>query len=262
MLMEVSGNRSMKTYPMVSLILTSYNCKENIGHTLRSIEEQDYPHIEVIVVDGGSADGTVEIIKNYAEKTRFGCKWISQKDEGIYDAMNKGYKLSNGDIIAFFNDLFLKDNVVSLMVDAIVNENADGAHADLVYAVGDRIKRYWHMGDGDIRQGWMPGHPTLYLKREVYEKYGLYDISYKCAADYEFMVRILKDDEIKLVYVPVVIIKMFYGGTSNQGLSNYLVSLREGHRALVSNGVRRAMWIDFQRTFRVYMQFVKAHMYK
>ena len=87
-------------------------------------------------------------------------------------------------------------------------------------------------------------------------------LSYKCAADYEFMVRILKEDEIKLAYVPAVIIKMFYGGTSNQGLSNYLISLKEGHRALVSNGVRRAMWIDLQRTFRVYMQFVRAHMYK
>ena len=169
----------MKMCPRVSLILTSYNCRENIEQTLKSIERQDYPQIEVIIVDGGSTDGTVEIVKEYADKTKYNCKWISEKDKGIYDAMNKGYMLSQGDIIAFFNDLFLKCDAVSIMVNAIINENADGAHADLVYADGDKVKRYWHMGTGNIRQGWMPGHPALYLRREVYEKYGLYDISYK-----------------------------------------------------------------------------------
>lgn len=252
----------MKMNPKVSLILTSYNCRENIKQTLKSIEKQDYPQVEVVIVDGGSTDGTVETIKKYAEKTKYSCKWISEKDNGIYDAMNKGYGLSQGDIIAFFNDLFLKRNAVSLMVNAIINENADGAHADLVYAVDNKVKRYWHMGEGNIRQGWMPGHPTLYLKREVYERFGLYDISYKCSADYEFMVRILKDNAIKLAYVPVTTIKMFYGGTSNQSFSNYLVSLKEGHRALVSNGVRWAWWIDFRRTVRVYIQFIKGYLYR
>lgn len=252
----------MKTYPKVSLILTSYNCRDNIKCTLKSIEKQDYPQIEVVVVDGGSSDGTMEIIKEYAQKTKFDCKWVSEKDKGIYDAMNKGYKLSHGDIIAFFNDLFLRHDAVSLMVNAITDKKADGAHADLIYAVGDRVKRYWHMGEGSIRQGWMPGHPTLYLKREIYERFGLYDTDYKCSADYEFMVRILKDNEVRLVYVPHVIIKMFYGGTSNQSLGSYLVSLKEGHRALVNNGVRWALWTDFRRTVKVYMQFIKAYAYR
>lgn len=101
----------------------------------------------------------------------------------------------------------------------------------------------------------MPGHPTLFLKREVYERYGSYDISYRCAADYEFMVRFLKDENNRLMYVPEVLIAMYYGGTSNAGLRNYLVSFKEGYQALKKNGVRHPLWITLKRTIRVLRQF-------
>jgi len=245
----------------VSLILTSYNCKENIIRTLKSIEKQDYPAIEVVIADGASTDGTVEIIKRFEKESKYKCRFVSEKDKGIYDAMNKGFGLSTGEIVAFFNDLFLLPNAVSLMVEAIEKENCDGAHADLIYAEDDKVKRYWKMGQGNIRQGWMPGHPTLYLKREVYEKYGLYNTDYTCSADYEFMVRMLKDGTVRLAYVPVTIIRMYYGGTSTSSAGSYLVSVREGHQALKKNGVRPAWWIDFRRTLKVLKQFKNAKRY-
>ena len=251
-----------KNKTKVSLILTSYNCNENIQRTLSSIEAQDYPNIEVIIADGLSTDGTIESIKKFEKQTKYTCKWISEKDNGIYDAMNKGYALSTGEIIAFFNDLFLMPDAVSLMVKAIESGEYDGAHADLIYATDKEVKRYWKMGQGKIRQGWMPGHPTLYLKREVYEQYGVYDCSYKCSADYEFMIRILKDNAIKLAYVPVTIIRMFYGGTSTESAGSYVVSLKEAHRALKENGVKGAWWIDIRRTGKVFMQFLRANRFK
>lgn len=250
-----------KTNKKVSLILTTYNCKENLIKTLESIEKQDYPEIEVIIKDGGSKDGTLDVIAEYQENSHNQVKWEAKPDKGIYDAMNQGYALSSGDIIVCFNDVFTEIDVVSKMVAKMSSINLKtgkeyvGVHADLVYADGDKIIRKWHMGEGSIRQGWMAGHPTLFLRKEIYEKYGLYDTSFRIAADYEFMIRFLKNEENQLAYLPETIVSMFYGGTSSGGLSNYLLSLKEGHRALTKNNVKFAGVIDVKRTFRVLKQF-------
>lgn len=243
----------------VSLILTTYNCKDNLNITLNSIEKQDYPNIEVIIKDGNSHDGTLEIIKEYQQRSRFQVKWKTERDTGIYDAMNQGYHMSSGEVIVFFNDVFVDSFVVSKMINKLdESENCVGVHADLVYADGEKIVRRWKMGEGKINQGWMPGHPTLFLKREIYEKYGLYDTSFKISADYEFMIRFLKDDINQIAYLPETIVSMFYGGTSSGGISNYLLSLKEGHRSLKKNKIPNACLIDIQRTLRVLFQFVKA----
>lgn len=250
-----------KANKKVSLILTTYNCKENLKKTLRSIEKQDYSEIEVIIKDGGSNDGTLDVISEYQKKSKNVVKWETKPDSGIYDAMNQGYALSSGDIVVCFNDVFTKADVISKMVAKMTSINPKtgkeyaGAHADLVYSDGDKIIRKWHMGEGRIRQGWMAGHPTLFLKREIYEKYGLYDTSFKIAADYEFMIRFLKDEKNQLAYLPETIVSMFYGGTSSGGLSNYLLSLKEGHRALTINSIKNACIIDLKRTVRVLKQF-------
>lgn len=243
----------------VSLILTTYNSKNNLKQTLESIEDQDYPNIEVVIKDGGSSDGTVEVIKEYAKESKHTVTWETKPDTGIYDAMNQGYQLSTGDVIVFFNDVFTESAVVTKMVSLIENTpDCVGAHADLVYKDGDRVVRKWCMGKGSIHHGWMPGHPTLFLKREIYEKYGLYKTDFKISADYEFMIRFLKDKDNRLAYLPETIVSMFYGGTSSGGLSNYLLSLKEGHRALRMNKVRWASYIDVRRTIKVLKQFVKA----
>ena len=242
----------------VSLILTTYNSAENLARTLESIEQQDYPQIEVNIKDGGSTDDTLRIIKEYESKSRYRVKWTSSPDRGIYDAMNQGYALAEGDIIVFFNDLFLHPDVVSQMVKTIEdNSQCVGAHADLVYADETKVVRYWKMGpQKSLYLGWMPGHPTLFLKREIYEKYGLYNPEYRIAADYEFMIRFLKDKENRLAYLPRTIIRMYYGGTSTSDTGSYLKSLREGHQALKENGVNGAFLIDFLRTCRVLLQFI------
>ena len=245
----------------VSLILTTFNCSKNLQKTLSSIEIQDYPNIEVIIKDGGSTDDTLEIIKDYARESKITVIWTSQKDFGIYDAMNQGYKLCSGEIIAFFNDIFLKKEAISLLVNKLeeinpyTGQSYVGVHADLVYMNGEQVIRKWKMGEGSIDQGWMPGHPTLFLKREIFEKYGLYDTSYRISGDYEFIVRFLKDKENKLAYLPETVVSMFYGGTSSNGVGSYIVSLREGHKALKKNSIRFPWLIDLKRIIRFLKQF-------
>ena len=231
----------------VSLILTTFNSKDNLKKTLESIEYQDYPYVEVVIKDGGSTDGTLDVIKQYKEYSRYAVGYESKPDTGIYDAMNQGYTMCSGDVIVFFNDVFVEPSVISKMVALIENNRqCVGAHADLVYKDDKRVVRKWHMGEGDIYHGWMPGHPT----------YGLYRTDFKISADYEFMIRFLKEGENKLAYLPETIIAMFYGGTSSGGIRNYLLSLKEGHRALKLNGIKRVYYIDFRRILRVLMQFI------
>lgn len=242
---------------LVSLILTTFNCKENLETTLASIEAQDYPQIEVVIKDGGSTDGTLDVIKNYEKNSRFTVKWVSVGDKGLYNAMNQGLSLATGKIILFFNDKFTHSDVISKCMALMEREQTDGVHGDLVYAEDGIVRRYWKMGKGKIRTGWMPGHPTLFLKREIYDKFGGYDDSYKCSADYEFMVRILKDNQLRLSYVPEILVEMYYGGTSTEGAGAYGTSILEAHRALASNKVWFAWWIVFLRTLRTIPQFIK-----
>lgn len=245
----------------VSLLVTVYNVKKTLPITLRSIEEQDYPDLEVVIVDGGSTDGTVELIQAFAARMEgrqdLSVRWVSETDDGLYDAMNKAFRMSTGDVVAVCNDKLCKPNAVSKFIAALEQGGAGcvGVHADLVYVEGERVIREWRMGQGRISEGWMPGHPTLFLRRAVYEKYGAYDTSYRCAADYEFMVRFLKEPENKLAYVPEILVAMFYGGTSNAGIKNYLVSFKEGYLALRKNGVPHPLWITLRRSLRVVLQF-------
>ncbi len=245
----------------VSLLVTVYNAEKVLPLTLESIEKQDYPDLEVVIVDGASTDGTVGCIEEFAARTAartgLSVRWVSEPDNGLYDAMNKAYRMSGGDVIAVCNDRLCGPSAVSWLVEALERggPRCVGAHADLVYVEGERVIRKWHMGEGSIAQGWMPGHPTLFLRRAVYEKYGLYDTTYRCAADYEFMVRFLKEKDNELAYVPEVLVAMFYGGTSNAGLKNYLVSFREGYAALRKNGVAHPLFITLRRTLRVLLQF-------
>ena len=240
----------------VSIITTTYNDSANLRKTIQQVEAQDYENIEYIIVDGASKDDTLQVIAE--AKERFGDRlvWISEKDSGIYDAINKGLRLATGDFIGLCFDQFAAPDVVSKMVAIMEKEGTDGVHGDLNYVDGEKIVRKWRQGQGNIRTGWMPGHPTLYLRKEVYETYGLYKTDYRISADYEYMIRILKDGKVKLSYIPEVLIKMAHGGTSTNGLGAYLEGLKEGHRALKENGVKFAFVTDLLRILRVLRQFV------
>ena len=240
----------------VSIITTTYNDSAALRNTIAQIKAQDYPNIEYIIVDGASKDDTIDVIREAEEYFGERLIWISEKDKGIYDAINKGLKLATGDIIGTCFDRFASSDVISKMVSIMEKEGTDGVHGDLNYMDGEKIVRKWRNGQGNIRTGWMPGHPTLYLKKEVYEKYGMYKTDYRISADYEYMIRILKDNQVKLSYIPEVLIKMTHGGTSTNSLGAYLEGMKEGHRASKENGVKFVFVTDMLRTLRVLKQFL------
>ncbi len=247
----------MKSLPKVSVITTTYNDAANLKRIMEQVAGQDYENLEYIIVDGGSTDGTKELIERIQKRLPGKVRWISESDQGIYDALNKGIRLATGDIIGCCFDRFADKNVLSRMVEVMEREKTDGVHGDLYYMDGERIVRRWHQGQGSIRSGWMPGHPTLYLRREVYETFGGYKTNYRIAADYEFMVRILYQKKVTLSYLPEILIYMSHGGTSTNSLGAYVQSLLEGHKALKENGVRFAWVTDILRTVRVLKQFVQ-----
>lgn len=249
----------------ISIITTTYQDVNHLKKVVEGIKNQDYPRLEYIIVDGGSTDGTVEYLKELEKDFSYGwpereVKWISEKDNGIYDALNKGIRMATGDIIGPMFDKFSNPHVLSDMVSVIEKEGTDGVHGDLYYVdEQDNPIRKWKMGNiKTIRDGWMPAHPTLYLKKEVYDKFGVYKTNYRIAADYEYMIRILKDNQVRLSYIPEVLVHMFYGGTSSGGLKNYILSFQEGKRALEENQMKGAFFITVKRTLIVLMQFVKA----
>ena len=246
----------MNTFPKVSVVTTTYNDIENLKRILAEVKKQTYPNIEHIIVDGGSTDGTVDLLKELEEKEPGRISWMSEKDNGIYDAINKGICMATGDIVGCCFDRYADEGVLMRMVEIIEKEGTDGVHGDLCYMDGDRIVRKWHQGQGVIRSGWMPGHPTLYLKKEVYDRFGLYRTDYRISGDYEFMVRILYRKEVTLSYLPEILIYMSHGGTSTNSLRAYVESMMEGHRALVENHVPFAWVTDLCRVVRVLSQFV------
>ena len=246
----------MNTFPKVSVVTTTYNDIENLKRILAEVKKQTYPNIEHIIVDGGSTDGTVDLLKELEEKEPGRISWMSEKDNGIYDAINKGICMATGDIVGCCFDRYADEGVLMRMVEIMEKEGTDGVHGDLCYMDGDRIVRKWHQGQGVIRSGWMPGHPTLYLKKEVYDKFGLYRTDYQISGDYEFMVRILYRKEVTLSYLPEILIYMSHGGTSTNSLGAYVESMMEGHRALVENHVPFAWVTDLCRVVRVLSQFV------
>lgn len=246
----------MNTFPKVSVVTTTYNDIENLKRILAEVKKQTYSNIEHIIVDGGSTDGTVDLLKELEEKEPGRISWMSEKDNGIYDAINKGICMATGDIVGCCFDRYADEGVLMRMVEIMEKEGTDGVHGDLCYMDGDRIVRKWHQGQGVIRSGWMPGHPTLYLKKEVYDRFGLYRTDYRISGDYEFMVRILYRKEVTLSYLPEILIYMSHGGTSTNSLGAYVESMMEGHRALVENHVPFAWVTDLCRVVRVLSQFV------
>jgi glycosyltransferase len=227
----------------VSIITISYNSAETIEDTIKSVVSQDYPNIEYIIIDGASKDETLTIVGQYKDKI---AKVISEKDKGIYDAMNKGVDHATGDIIGILNsdDYYYDESVISEVVRLFEQEQTDGLYADLVYvdrADPDRVIRYWKSGsykDGKFLRGWMPPHPTFFVKREVYEKYGLYSTDLRSAADYEFMLRVIHKHKISLSYMPRILTKMRVGGMSNVSLKNRWRANMEDRRAWKINGLK------------------------
>jgi len=239
----------------VSIITATYNSERTILDTLNSLENQTYKDIEYIIVDGASNDKTVELIKK--NSTRI-AKIISEQDQGIYDALNKGIKTATGDVVGFLHsdDLFASDTVIENIVSKFKSTNSDAVYGDLKYVSQNdtsKVIRLWKSGEfklSRIKLGWMPPHPTFFMKRDLYNQFGSFDLSFKIAADYDSLLRYLWVNRISMAYLPEVLTLMRVGGASNRSLANIIQKTKEDIRALSKNKVpvlRSIIWKNLSK---------------
>lgn len=234
----------------ISLITATWNSAESITETIRSIKEQtiNRANLEWVVVDGDSSDNTVEVIKNSGVEPD---QLVSERDRGIYDALNKGVRLATGDIVGFLHadDFLAAPDVLQHILERFENRAIDALYGDLQYVrkSGDNfaLVRHWKSGSysrGKLKWGWMPPHPALYLKKSLYENAPLsegefFDTSFSCAADYDFMMRILSKHDVVPDYLPEVIVKMQLGGTSNRSLKHIIRKSKEDWEVIRRNEI-------------------------
>ncbi len=215
----------------ISIITVCFNSEKTIKDTLISVSNQKNVDVEHVLIDGASKDGTLDIIKNHHKVS----KLISEPDNGIYDAMNKGINLATGEIIGTLNadDFYYDDNVLKEVKEVFLDPSIEACYGDLVYIKQDDISqtvRFWKSNDyknGLFKSGWMPAHPTFFVRKNVYERLGGFKLDYKIAADFELLFKFIEQNKIKTKYIPKVMVKMRLGGTTNKSFKNIWVQNRE-----------------------------------
>ncbi len=244
----------------ITIITVSYNSASTIENTIKSVLGQTHSDREYIVVDGGSTDGTVDIIKRFGDKIS---NWVSERDGGIYNAMNKGIRMATGDVIGVLNsdDVYAGEDSLAYLAEAFAIHKVDSCYSDLVYVDQDlgRVVRYWKSGEytaGRFREGWHPPHPTFFVKKALYDRYGLFNTCYKIAADYEIMLRFLERYGASVRYIPEVTVKMRVGGASNRSVSNIAKANLEVRRAWVDNGLKPPPFIFIRKPLSKIKQLV------
>lgn len=277
----------------ISIITATYNSTAHIAACLASVNSQSYKNIEHIIVDGASTDNTLEMIKTTKNRV---AQLISEPDHGIYDALNKGIRLATGDIIGFLHadDTFASPTTIEAIAKEFNSSNQnistkstkrkefsplsgemsgisgqrgeaphqiDGVYGNLVFTNAEnKIVRTWQskpFHPKNVRHGWMPPHPTLFLRKEVYEKHGLFDTSFKIAGDYDFMLRVMTDPEMRLRYLPEVITRMRVGGASTGSVKGLLLKMQEDIRALRNNGFKYPLAILAAKNLRKLPQLLQ-----
>src|SRR5579871_1013265 len=245
----------------ISIITATYNSAATIKDTLQCIQKQDYPFIEHIIIDGNSVDETLKIVSEFSHIT----KVISEKDNGIYYAMNKGISAATGDVIGILNsdDIYTNDFILSRLAREFADESIDVVYADLQYVKHndfDKVVRTWKTGSFNKKKfyyGWMPPHPTFFVRKKVYEEIGLFDLSLHSAADYEFMLRALLKYEMPVHYIPEILVKMRAGGVSNATFKNRIKANREDRMAWKINGLQPYFFTLYAKPIRKIPQFIK-----
>ena len=246
----------------ISLLTVSYNSASTIGDTIQSVIAQDYPDIEYIIVDGNSNDGTQEIIQSYQHKVS---KWISEPDQGIYEAMNKAIKLATGDVVGIINsdDFYADNNVLSKVAEKLNEASVDAVYGDLVYVDPNNLKRVVRKYSSrnwkpeKFAWGFMPAHPTFFVKRSCYEKAGLFKTDYKIAADYEMLIRLLYVHRVTHAYIPENLVVMRKGGVSSNGINSNIILNREILRACLENGISTNYVKIYSKYFRKVFELFK-----
>lgn len=228
----------------ISIVTATYNRAKTLRETLDSVLAQTHRDIEHIIVDGGSTDGTVELIKEYEARYNGRLKWVSEKDKGVYDAMNKGMKMATGDLVGFLNsdDLYSDSHVLEDINRTMENTDVDCVFGDLILVSQNdttKVVRYWNGSPyrpGIFKKGWQPAHPTFYMKREFLEIHGGFDISIEVSADFDLMFRYLEIHHLKSSYIPRVLVRMRVGGESNGEFMNVVRGNMNILRCFRNNG--------------------------
>ena len=247
---------------VISIITVSYNNSETIEDTILSVASQSYPVIEHIIIDGVSTDGTISLIKKHTNKI---AKFISEPDNGIYDAMNKGISFASGDIVGFLNadDVYHDNDCLSTVINEFKKKNVDSVFADVVYVQPNnlnKVVRYYCSAKFLPRKftyGFMPAHPTFFAKRECYKQYGSFKTDYKIAADYEMLVRFLYVHKITYSYIPNVLVRMRKGGTSTKNLKSNWILNKEIVRACAENGIKTNLFKVHLKYFTKSLQLIR-----
>lgn len=246
----------------ISIVTVTYNSAATVEATLASVVAQDHEDIEYIIVDGRSSDNTLEIVDKYKHRIS---KVISEKDSGIYDALNKGIALATGEIVGIIHsdDFYVHDKVLSRVAEEF-RKGVDSVYADLQYVNRDntdKVIRHWRSGkyrEGIFLAGWMPPHPTFFIKKDCYDKYGSFNTILKSAADYELMLRMLHKHKISTAYIPEVIVKMRVGGKSNASWMNRINANREDRLAWKLNGLEPGLLTLTFKPLSKIRQFLKV----
>lgn len=245
----------------ISIITVTFNSASTLEQTILSVIDQSYSNIEYIIIDGGSTDDTLQIIEKYKNKIS---KVISEKDKGLYDALNKGIKMATGDVIGFLHsdDIYINKQVIEKYATLFTKVSCDAVYADLFYVDRnnlDKITRKWKSvtySEGAFINGWMPPHPTFFVRKNVYEKYGKFNLELKSAADYELMLRFIHKYKIKISYLPEFVVKMRVGGKSNETVTNRVNANLEDRRAWEMNNLKPRFYTLYLKPLRKIFQFI------
>ncbi len=246
----------------VSLITATFNSERTLYHTIQSVFNQTYPDIEYIIVDGLSKDNTINIVKEHESSFGKRLKWISEKDKGIYDAMNKGIEMATGDVIGILNsdDFFTANNVVQNVVKLFEND-IDAVYGDIHFVRSNELNtcvRYYSskiFKRSLMRYGFMPAHPTFYCRKSCFEKYGLYKTDYKICADFDLLLRFIFVHHISIKYLPLDMVTMRLGGASTSGIQSHLRIMNEHLRSFKENGIKSNRFLLSLRYFYKITEF-------